>query len=338
MTRPIHRQLLSLAIAAAAMAIVVPPLNAYLKLGTPVGNTTVTLQWKTMPARYYVTNTGVQNVSPDQFRAAIDASFSTWAQVPTSTFSATDAGFTSARPFDDDGASVLGFDNRPDLDRVLGATTFIINTLTGEIVESDIFFNSAFPWSTSSAGETGRYDLQSIATHEIGHFQGLGHSALGETELRSGGGRRVIASGAVMFPIAFSAGNIVGRTLQPDDIAGVSDIYPDQNFRGTTGTISGRVTKNGQGVYGAHVIALSLTTGKMIANFSLDSSGTFAIAGLEPGAYAVRAEPLDDADIDSFFDQPPNVDLNFKPTFYTGVVVAPRGGSAGNIEVKVDPK
>ena len=32
--------------------------------------------------------------------------------------------------------------------------------------------------------------------HEIGHFSGLGHSALGETELRDGGGRRVISLGS----------------------------------------------------------------------------------------------------------------------------------------------
>ncbi len=71
---------------------------------------------------------------------------------------------------------------------------------------------------------------------------GLGHSALGETELRDGG-RRVLAAEAVMFPVAFSAGSITGRTLRADDIAGISDIYPPNIYKRERGSISGRVTK-----------------------------------------------------------------------------------------------
>jgi hypothetical protein len=138
-----------------------------------------------------------------------------------------------------------------------------------------------------------------------------------------------------MFPIAFSAGNIEERVLQADDVAGASDIYPDGSFRRATGTISGRVTKNGTGVFGAHVVAVNLQTGAMVGNFSLNSSGSFAIAGLEPGAYAVRVEPLDDADIDSFFDSASDVDLNFAPKFFERIVVAPRGGGSGEIEITV---
>lgn len=316
------------------------PVNllAYLKLGVQVAGRTVVAHWNTMPVRYFVTNAGTTNVTAGQFQTAIAAAFSTWEQVPTSTFSASFSGFTPARPLDQDGMSVLGYANRPDLDRVLGATTFVVNTTSGEIVESDIFFNSAFPWSTAQGGESGRYDLQSIALHEIGHLQGLGHSALGETELRAGGGRRVLGSGAVMFPIAFSAGNIEERMLRPDDIAGVSDLYPETDFRTRTGSIGGKVTKNGQGVYGAHVVAFNLQSGEMVGNFSLDTNGTFAIAGLEPGPYALRVEPLDDADVESFFDPPPAPDLAFAPKFFEKIVIAPRGGSAGSVEIAVTPK
>ena len=77
------------------------------------------------------------------------------------------------------------------------------------------------------------------------------------------GSRRLLAAGAVMFPIAFSAGDISGRTLRPDDVAGVSDIYPNATFRETTGSLQGKVTKNGQGVFGAHVIAFNLATGDL---------------------------------------------------------------------------
>ena len=88
---------------------------------------------------------------------------------------------------------MLGFRSRPDLDRVLASTSFLIDSSTGALIESDIFFNSAFPWSVAAAGEAGRFDLESIALHEIGHFSGLGHSALGETELIATGGRRVLS-------------------------------------------------------------------------------------------------------------------------------------------------
>src|SRR6185436_950006 len=142
---------------------------------------------------------------------------------PNTSLSAQFAGFTGANPVSGDGANVVGFTNRPDLDRVLGSTSFTVDTVTGEILESDIFLNSTFAWSVSAAGEAGRQDVESIALHEIGHLHGLGHSMLGETEL-FGGGRRVLGAEAVMFPIAFAPGTI-NRTLRADDIAGISDIY-----------------------------------------------------------------------------------------------------------------
>jgi len=328
---------LAVVVLAAALAAAPVPAEAYLKLGARAGGRTVTLKWPRMPIRYFVTDRGVPGVTSLQFQQAITRAFATWAAVPSTQVSSELVGFTSASPGQGDGATVLGFQNRPELDRTLGATSFMVDTTTGDIVESDIFFNSAFAWSVAPQGQTNFFDLESIALHEIGHLHGLAHSALGETEVRPGG-RRVLAAESVMFPVAFSPGDISDRTLRADDIAGISDIYPAAGSTRTTGSISGKVTKSGRGVLGAHVVAFDQRTGKLIGGFSLSDDGAFVIAGLDPGPHVLRVEPLDDGDIESFFDLTLNVDVNFRAKFHEKLVAVPKGGGAANIEIKVVPK
>ncbi|HET7217864.1 MAG TPA: matrixin family metalloprotease [Vicinamibacterales bacterium] len=322
---------------AVVLGFMTAPAIAYLKLGTDVGGRTQSLRWRDFPIRYYVTNASDDQVTAQQFQTTIARSFSTWHSVPTAQTSSTFVGFVQARPFVEDGASVLGFLSRPDQDRTLAATTFTVDVTDGRILESDIYFNTIFAWSVSETGTADRFDLESIATHEIGHMLGLSHSALGETELIAGG-RRVIAAESVMFPIAFSRGNTADRTLKADDIAGMSDIYGTTDFQRQFGSISGRVTKNGGGVKGAHVVAFSVRSGKLVGGFTLNDNGDFVIAGLEPGPHILRAEPLDDGDLNSFFDDDFDVDVDFRVAFHDEVVAVPRGGGARGIEIKVTPK
>jgi hypothetical protein len=331
------RRVVAILFAAVLVTCATAPVSAYLKLGARLSGRTVTLRWSQMPLRYFVTDRGVAGVSSTQFQQAVTRAFATWDAVASAQISSTFVGFTLANPTQGDGATVIGFQNRPELDRTLGATSFMIDTTTGSILEADIFLNASFPWSVASAGDANAFDVESIALHEIGHLHGLAHSAMGETELRSGG-RRVIAAEAVMFPIAFSTGNISGRALKADDIAGISDIYPASSFTRETGSISGKVTKAGKGILGAHVVAFDTRTKKLIGGFSLSDDGSFVIAGLDPGPHILRVEPLDDGDIDSFFDATLSIDVNFKPLFYNRIVVVPRGGGTADIELKVVAK
>jgi hypothetical protein len=304
-----------------------------------VGGRRVTLKWSQSPVRYFISNQGVPGVTSSDLQAAAGRAFATWQAVPTASITYQFAGVTSAMPGQDDGLSTIGFQSRPELDRVLAATSILVDGATGELIESDIFFNSAFAWSVAPNGEASKYDVESIALHEIGHMSGLGHSALGETELRSGGGRRVIGAEAIMFPIAFEAGSIAARTLRADDIAGISDLYPDGDFKQVDGSISGRVTKDGQPIFGAHVVAYDPATRAMVAGFTLNTQGQFSIGGLSPGVHVLRVEPLDDADVDSFFDPTANpVDVDFRVTFFDGLVVVPRGGDSGEVVVAVTRK
>ena len=124
--------------------------DAYLQFTSTVQGQSVAFKWKQTPVRWFATDRGVPGVSASDFQATVARAFSTWESVPTASISFQFVGFTGAEPFDDDDISVLGFQNQPELERVLGATGFVIDMSNGAIVESDIFFNSAFPWSTSA--------------------------------------------------------------------------------------------------------------------------------------------------------------------------------------------
>ena len=318
--------------------LTVLPADGYLKLGVTNGTQTRPARWSTQPIRYFVSDGSVSNVSASDLEVAVGRAVATWQAVSTSNVAFEFVGFTAASPNDEDGISAVGFLDRPDLERTLAATQLLIDEVTGEIVEVDIFFNSSSPWSVAGGGEPGRYDLESIALHETGHMLGFGHSGLGETELQPSGGRRVIAAGAVMFPIAFAAGSVDLRTLHPDDEVGVGDLYPSAEFTDRTGSISGRITKGGQGVRGAHVVAFHLQTGALVGNFTINDSGSFAIAGLRPGPHLVRVEPLDDASPDSFFLGADTLDLDYRVAYAERLAIVARSGGAVGVDVQVVAK
>jgi hypothetical protein len=329
-----------------ALALALPSgVAAYLKIGVQVGTQVVGLQWKSFPVRYFITSRDATQVTAAQLQTAVDQSFGAWTGVSTASLSTQFVGFTAIDPSVDSGQTVLGFESHPELDRVLGSTSWELDSVSGVPRAAHIFLNTTFPWSVATPGQpatqttAGRFDVRSVATHEIGHLFGLGHSALGETKLdAASGGRSILGKAAVMFPIAFPPGTTFDRTLTPDDVAGISDIYGTSAFRQQLGQVSGKVTLGGAGLFGAHVYAFSQKTGAIVGGFTLDNAGSFVISGLTPGLYLVRAEPLDDADLDSFFDTTTVVNINFKPAYYPKIVAVPAGGSSGAIEIKVTSK
>jgi hypothetical protein len=250
------------------------------------------LQWNLNPSRgSNVTGTG-------DVASILQSSFNTWTSAPNTALSIargadvsnTSAGFNTAGGNTNLICFVCQGDFSKDSQTLAVTVTTIENTVgaadghggrskfVGQILDADILFNPATQFNTG--GGSGQ-DLQTVATHEIGHFFGLDHTGVVR---------------AMMFPFAPEA----QTTLGYDDVAGISNLYPGG---GSLGAITGSVTfAGGSGVFGAHVFAQSVT-GDLPLSSNIRKTpigtltvrdGSFRIAGVPPDSYIVVAEPLDE--------------------------------------------
>lgn len=237
----------------------------------------------------------------------VSSSFDTWTNAPNTGLTITRASDTSAHSAAFDGMNLIcficqdksSFGGTTDTLAVTVTTTSdapgqdtrhgVSSTAAGQIVDADIEFNPDVQWSTGSTVTDSQQHLQTVATHEIGHFFGLDHSAV------------VRAS---MFPYAPD----VSTTLSYDDVAGISQLYPKTSPDVATGSITGTVKfQGGAGVFGAHVFAdstsSSLPFGTGVRKSPIGAmtgpDGSYTISGAPSDSYTVTAEPLDDPVTDS---------------------------------------
>ncbi len=151
----------------------------------------------------------------------------------------------------------------------------------GQILDADTLFRNdgqatfATPGALAQPQGAGAYDLESLLTHELGHWMGLDHSAV----IR-----------AMMFPFAPPPGQFLGNRpdgsvpdgpLADDDRTGIRAQYPDPNDALNVGAIRGRIVPANpfalatfaapspgvpvSGMMGAHVVAVDAETGSVIA-------------------------------------------------------------------------
>jgi hypothetical protein len=92
----------------------------------------------------------------------------------------------------------------------------------GTIIDCGMRFDSLDSWSTTDAPDPNGFDVQSVATHEGGHFIGVSHSTLGDFT-------GIDPMSATMLPLA-APGDTSFRTLEEDDKASVLRVYARNRF------------------------------------------------------------------------------------------------------------
>jgi len=164
------------------------------------------ISWDTTLVGYQINPSG----GPSGSIAAIQASMQAWSDVSTSSFTfAYDGQTTSSDHGFLDFTNVITFGEISD-PSVLAENAYWYLT-TGEMIDSDIMFNTNQPWDTT--GTSDAYDVQNVGTHELGHSLSLGHV----------GGPS--GTEKTMYPYA-SLGETKKRTLDQDDIDGITFLYP----------------------------------------------------------------------------------------------------------------
>jgi hypothetical protein len=187
-------------------------------------------------------------------------------------------------------------------------------TEIGQILDADIYFASSDSQITLAtpaalAANARAYDLESLLTHELGHFVGFSHSAVWS---------------AMMYPYAPAPGTFSGARPSPqqpdaplgeDDRTGLRVLYPSASDSAHAGSISGRIVPANPlslpgappcvtGNFASHVVAIDAASGQVIAGTvggwsctdpgPTQFDGHYVIDRLPVGrSYTVYAEPLD---------------------------------------------
>jgi len=176
------------------------------------------IKWFTSNVTYYVNPSG----GPSNNLSAFQAAMQTWTDVVTSYFTFVYGGTTTNSSCGtNDGSNIVCF-GAMGLNGILAWNAFWYNSSSGQILDSDIKFNTSYSWATD--GSPSAYDVQNVGTHELGHSL-----SLADLYNAADSEKTMYGYGAV--------GETRKRTLDQDDINGITYLYPNGDTTPPTGTI-----------------------------------------------------------------------------------------------------
>ena len=196
-----------------ALALLAAPLDAAAWISMDGDASPPHTAWATVPISWSLNQNGSADLGFATTETVVLDSFATWAEPTCTSWNTTYLGSTTRQP-NDDGQNVLGW---IESGWWYGSGAIGVTSVSFgggyTIAEADIAFNGQdFGWDTTGGGGWS-VDTQSIASHEMGHFLGLGDLYGGECW-----------DDQTMCGVY--GGGTGPRTLSSDDIAGVCALYP----------------------------------------------------------------------------------------------------------------